>query len=257
MATLREQFIERLIREFFLKKGNGFVLKGGGAIRALFGEQRLTKDVDLDFTNPKRTSDSLHNTVTKAIKSAATGLPVRNFSVSSPGKAERTPRWKINFNDATGQLFHVEVEISRDPVRIVPGTIVQKPFVPEAAQGVARFWVDIYDESALIASKLAALLGREVPRDIYDLDLLIAASQPPSGEQIQWAIHRAGLKHGDAITRLRERLNAMNWDRYQSELHDALPENVAERIDEPEWRAMKHRVGRYLEDLLQQPEPQA
>ena len=28
MTTLREQYIERLIREFFLKKGSGFVLKG-------------------------------------------------------------------------------------------------------------------------------------------------------------------------------------------------------------------------------------
>lgn len=51
MASLREQFIERLVREFFLKRGSGFVLKGGGAIQALYGAQRLTKDVDLDFTN--------------------------------------------------------------------------------------------------------------------------------------------------------------------------------------------------------------
>ena len=52
MANLREQFIERLVREFFLKRGSGFVLKGGGAIQALYGAQRLTKDVDLDFTIP-------------------------------------------------------------------------------------------------------------------------------------------------------------------------------------------------------------
>ena len=59
MSTVREQFMERVIREIFLRKGSGFVLKGGAALRALYGENRLTKDVDLDFTNPKRTADNV------------------------------------------------------------------------------------------------------------------------------------------------------------------------------------------------------
>lgn len=258
MVTLREQFIERLIREFFLSRNSGFVLKGGGAIRTLFGGQRLTKDIDLDFINPKRTADSLHNTVNRAITTAAHGLPVQNLRVSSPGKNERTPRWKINFNDSSGRTFHIEVEVSRDPGRAVPGNVIQKPLTPEAAKGIARFWVDIYDEPALVTTKLAALLGREVPRDVYDLDLLIATSPPPSAEQIQWAVERARLTAQNAIPTLRTRLDALNWRRYQSELRDVLPPHIAERIDEPEWRAMKQRVGNYVEQLLQNPgTPQA
>lgn len=250
MVTLREQFIERLIREIFLKNGGGFVLKGGGAIRTLFGGQRLTKDVNLDFTNPKRTAASLNKIVERAIMGAAQGLPVRDLNVSSPGKSERTPRWKINFKDPGSHTFHIEVEISRDPARAVPGAVVQKPFTPEAAKGIARFWVDIYTEPALIATKLAALLGREVPRDIYDLDLLIATSPPPSPDQIQWAIHRADLQDQDPIQILKARLKALTWDRYMTELRDSLPEHVAERIDEAEWRALKQRVGNYAERLL-------
>jgi len=250
MATLREQFIERLVREIFLKKGSGFVLKGGGAIRAMFGEQRLTKDIDLDFINPKRTADSLHNTVNRAIAAAAQGLPVRDLRVSTPGKGERTPRWKINFNDPDGRTFHIEVEISRDPERAVPADVIQKSYVPLSAKGIARFWVDIYAESGLIASKLAALLGREVPRDVYDLDLLIGSAQRPSHEQIQWAIKRAGLGLEQASEVLASRLTALTWDRYQAELRDALPEHIVGRIDETEWEALKRRVGDYAESLL-------
>lgn len=250
MASLREQFIERLIREFFLKKGSGFVLKGGGAVRALFGEQRLTKDVDLDFTNPKRTTDSLHNTVNRAITGAARGLPVRDLKVSAPRKAERSPRWKINFQNHRGQSFHVEIEVSRDPERVAPGAVVQKPFIPESAKGIARFWVDIYDEPTLIATKLAALLGREVPRDVYDLDLLIAASPRPSLEQVRWAIERANVEHQNAAQHLRDQLKTLTWDRFQAELRDALPEHIAERIDAAEWEAMKQRVGAHAEQLL-------
>ena len=94
MNNLREQFLERLTRALFHKKGEGFVLKGGGALRALFGAERLTQDIDLDFTNPRRSADSLHHTVRHAIDSAARGLPLRGLAVSEPGKAESSPKWK-------------------------------------------------------------------------------------------------------------------------------------------------------------------
>jgi predicted nucleotidyltransferase component of viral defense system len=250
MPTLREQFIERLIREFFLNKGSGFVLKGGAAMRTLYGEQRLTKDVDLDFTNPKRTPEALHGAVKRAIAGAARGLPLRDLTISHPGKAELSPRWKINFRDSHGERFHVEVEVSRDPSRAAPGTVVQKRFSPEAAKGLGLYWVDIYDEPALIATKLAALLGREAPRDIYDLDLLIAAGRLPSAEQVQWVVKRAGLKDQELLQTIADRLQALSWDRFVSDLRDSLPAHIADRMDEGEWSAMKARVAGYAERLF-------
>ena len=251
MNNLREQFLERFIRALFQKKGEGFVLKGGGAMRALFDSERLTKDVDLDFTNPKRSADSLHHSIRHAIDSAARGLALRDLTVSEPGKRESSPKWKINFLDADGQRCHVEVEVSRDPQRAPPGAVVQKPFVPRAA-GIPRFWVDIYDEPTLIATKLAALLGREAARDVYDLDLLMGASaRPPSRELLQWAVQRAHLDAADPLTTLRAHLEALTWERYLMELRDALPEETVARIDELEWQAMKKRVGDYLANLLQ------
>ncbi len=250
MPNLREQFIERLIREFFLKRGSGFVLKGGGAIQALYGVQRLTKDVDLDFTNPKRTADSLHNSVMRAIRGAAGGLPLQNLEVSAPRKGERSPRWKINFQDTQGKAFHVEVEVSRDPDRAAPGAVVQHVFVPEAVEGITRFWVDIYEQPALIATKLAALFGRDVPRDVYDLDLLTAGSESPSPEQVDWALERAGVNRKDALIILADRMDALSWERFRSELLDALPDHIAERLDAGEWTSMKERVANYVETLL-------
>lgn len=250
MNDLREQFLERLMRELFHKKGEGFVLKGGGAMRTLFGNQRLTKDIDLDFMNPKRSADSLHHTLRHAIDTAARGIALKDLHVSEPGKAEMSPRWKVNFADAAGQRYHVEVEVSRDPRRAPPGDVVQKPFVPRAAQGIARFWVDMYDEPTLIATKIAALLGREVPRDVYDLDMLKDLSKAPAPELIQWAIARAALGKQDPLKILWAHLDGLSWARFQTELRDALPPEAAERIDEGEWTAMKLRVGDYAQRLL-------
>lgn len=251
MNDLREQFLERLTRALFQKKGEGFVLKGGGAMRALFGAERLTKDIDLDFTHPRRSADSLHHTVRAAIDSAARGLALRDLAVSEPGKLEASPKWKINFADASGQRYHVEVEVSRDARRVPPGAVVQQPFVPRAAVGIPRFWVDIYDKPTLIATKLAALLGREAARDAYDLDLLMGASEPPSAEQVRWALKRAQLQKLDAGAVLRAHLQGLSWQRYLTELRDALPEETAARIDEREWEALRKRVEDYLTKLLQ------
>jgi predicted nucleotidyltransferase component of viral defense system len=250
MNDLREQFIERLTRELFGRRGSGFVLKGGGAMRALFGSQRLTRDVDLDFVNPKRTADSLHRMVTGAIQRAARGLAaLQDLQVSEPGKREASPRWKVNFRDARGRRYHVEVEVSRDASRAPPGAVVQQAYTPEAVKGIPRFWVDIYAGPVLIATKLAALLGREVPRDVYDLDLLIEQVDAPDDKLVSWAVTRAGVS-GDPVAVLWDRLEALNWERFQSELLDALPEPVAERVDATEWTAMKLRVGEYVEALL-------
>ncbi len=252
MDDLREQFIERLTREIFAKRGEGFVLKGGGAMRALFGNQRLTKDVDLDFTNPRRTADSLHKTVRHAIETAARGLPVRELTISEPGKRETTPKWKVNFTGPEGRSWHVEVEVSRNPERAVPGIVEQAPYVPAAAKGIARFWVDIYSRPALIATKLAALLGREAARDVYDLDLLKDTGAAPDAETLAWAVHRSRIEGEDPVEVLWAHLDALDWDRFANELSDALPTEAAARVDSTEWTAMKLRVGEYAERLLRE-----
>jgi hypothetical protein len=250
MSTLREQFIERLIREIFLRKGSGFVLKGGAAMRSLPGEQRLTKDVDLDFTNPKRRADSLHNTLRRAIAAAARGLPLDDLTISTPGKGELSPRWKVNFRDRHGTRFHVEVEVSRDSHRAPPGTVVQQRFAPIATGIMSPFWVDIYDQPTLVATKVAALLGRGAARDVYDLDLLLPYAAP-SAKQIGWAIERADLQGQDPVEVLGARLDALTWQRFQTDLRDALPEHIAERIDEAEWSSMRGRVRNGVQRLLE------
>ncbi|MFI4921179.1 MAG: nucleotidyl transferase AbiEii/AbiGii toxin family protein [Gammaproteobacteria bacterium] len=250
MAALREQFLERFARALFQKRGSGFVLKGGGALRALFGPERLTQDIDLDFVGAKRSADSLHTSVRHAIEAAARGLALKDLIVSEPGKAEQSPRWKLNFSDAAGLRQHLEIEVSRDPRRAPPGVVVQKPFEPRAATGIARFWVDVYDEATLAATKLAALLGREVPRDVYDLDLLRgpAGDIPPA--LVAWAVGRAGLGGREPAQVLWEHLDALGYDRYRAELEGSLAPAAAARLDETEWTAMKLRVGEYLERQL-------
>lgn len=250
LYNLRERFLERLAQALFRKRGEGFVLKGGGAMRARFGNERLTKDLDLDFTNPRRSADSLHNMIRQAIEQARRGLPVSDLQVSEPGKFETSPRWKVNFRDDQGLPVHVEIEVSRDPDRVAPGRVVQQRFQPLAARGAARFWVDIYDDATLVATKIAALLGRGAPRDVYDLDLLKEVADRPSPGLVAWAVRRAGIEDRRPTAVSWAQLDGLDWARYLAELRDSLPPDIAARIDEDEWTAMKLRVGEYVESLL-------
>ena len=250
MADPREQFLERFTRTLFHAHHSGFVLKGGTALRVLFGTDRLTNVIDLDFTGPKRTADSLHRSVRHAIDAAARGLPLSGLTVSEPGKGEKNPRWKVNFLTADGARHHVEIEVSRDPDRAPPGPIVQRTFTPHAAVGIARFWVDIYDEPTLAATKLAALLGRETPRDVYDLDLLKDVAPAVAPELVAWAVERADLRGEDPVDVLWAHLDGLSYARFETELAGALSPEVAARIDETAWTAMKIRVGEYAARLL-------
>lgn len=250
MTDYRNQFIERFLKALFHRRGEGFVLKGGGAMRALFGDHRLTKDIDLDFTNPKRTADSLHNMIAHAIDSAAREVRATEVKVSYPGKAERTPRWKVNLKDRDGDDHHVEIEVSRDRARGAPAAPVQVQFRPSAAVGLAPFFVDLYDRPALIATKVAALLGRSVPRDAYDLDALITEGDRPGPELVEWAIARAGIERADAVDVLHAHLDEMDWARVRDELVNALPQADLERLDADAWDQLKRRVRDYVEKLL-------
>lgn len=252
MADPRAQFLERFTRALFRTPHSGFVLKGGTALRALFGAERLTQDVDLDFTGAKRSADALHANVRHAIDAAARGLGLTDLAVHAPGKGEQSPRWKINFLSTDGRRHHVEIEVSRDPKRSPPGAVVQRPFVPEAAPGIARFWVDVYDEPTLAATKLAALLGRATPRDVYDLDLLSGVARTVAPMLVRWAITRAQLEGEDPVRVLWAHLDLLPYARFEAELAVALDPTVARRIDETEWTALKLRVGEYAEGLLRE-----
>ena len=252
MTDVKQQFFERFLRELFHRRGEGFVLKGGAAMQARFGPHRLTKDIDLDFTNPKRTADSLHRSIERALGSATRATAIRDVQLTRPGKGEQTPRWKLNFSDAAGVRHHLEIEVSRSADRAPPTAPVQLRYAPRAAIGTAPFWVDVYDVPSLIATKIAALLGRTVPapRDVYDLEKLCAGAAPLAPALADWIAVRAGVRLSDAMALARDRLNAMGWPQFQSELLDALPPAEAERMDAEEWDAMKDRVADYLVQVL-------
>jgi hypothetical protein len=239
----------RFLRELFRSSKGGFVLKGGMAIGALFGNSRQTRDIDLDFPpEGERSAQSLHNQIKRALEQALRGY-VTDVRINSPGKAEVSPKWKVSGKTSDGAPFNLKVEVSRRPPP--PGTVRQVTVSGIASLGLGLFYVDLYSEPTLTAMKIAALLSpdRCAPRDVYDLDLLLPAHEP-GPELLAWALEVAQVSLVDAPRVLQEKLVAMPWELFQTQTLPALDPSLASRYTPAVWAEVKGRVTNSLSELF-------
>lgn len=213
-------------------------------MRVLTASARYTQDLDFDH-DPRRSLTSLQKTVRSAIARALQGSGLTQTSISEPKQTDMVARWKISGRASTGDELHLTVEISRrgapdlDRVVKIPVQIDDRT--------LPRVYVSVYDEQALTDNKLAALLDerRTAPRDIYDLEVLLARGASPSSVAVERAGGRAAL-----MRRVEEKLDLMGWPLFRDQVLPALPREIQAHIDEDEYLAMKVRLLESLERRL-------
>jgi len=251
-SDLLQRVEARFLRELFRASKGGFVLKGGMALAALFGNSRLTRDIDLDFPPlSERTAESLHNQIRRALDLALRGSGVVDCKIHVPGKGEISPKWKVSGRSSEGAPFNLKVEVSRRPPP--PGRVRQVALPGVAAFGFATFYVDLYEEPVLAAMKLAALLSpdRCAPRDVYDLDLLLPAHLPGFA-LLNWALKVARIAPPEASQALQNKLEAMPWSLFETQILPSIDPLIAARYNAESWAAMKTRVAGPLSELLEE-----
>jgi len=248
MATLsqtRDAFQLRLLT--FLYRGStssSLVLKGGAAMRVHTESARFTQDLDFDH-DPHRSLASLQNTVRTAIDRAIHGSGLIGTSIAESKQTDTVARWKISGRTRTGENLHLAVEVSRrqtpDPKHVL------KIPVQIADRTLPRVYVSVYDEQALADNKLAALTDdrRTAPRDIYDLELLLARGVVPGAAAVENMGGRAAL-----MKRVADKLDLMNWALFRDEVLPTLPVDTQAHVDEDEYAAMKLRLLETLERSL-------
>ncbi len=86
---------------------------------------------------------------------------------------------------------------------------------------------------------------RTAPRDIYDLELLLARGVVPSTAAIDSLGGRATL-----MKRIADKLDLMGWPLFRDEVLPTLPVEIHSHVDEEEYVAMKLRLLETLERSL-------
>ena len=242
LSQTRDAFQLRLLT--FLYRGStssSLVLKGGAAMRVLTDSARFTQDLDFDH-DPHRSLASLQNTVRTAIDRAIHGSGLVGTSISESKQTDTVARWKISGRTSNGETLHLAVEVSRRH-RPDPSHVLKIP-VQIADRTLPRVYVSVYDEQALADNKLAALIDdrRTAPRDIYDLELLLARGVVPSVAAVENLGGQATL-----MQRVADKLDLMSWALFRDEVLPTLPVEIDAHIDEDEYLAMKVRLLETLE----------
>jgi len=224
-------------------------LKGGMAMRALFGSLRLTKDIDFE-RDPSLSNDSLRKALPKALQVAALTSALQTPSVSITKDTRTTIRASLAATlKETGEPVQYDVEISG---RGLPPAehLVRLNLVPPLAYRMTQFGVSSFDAHAMAASKVAALHSdnRSVPRDIFDLSDLFAQGANPVT-----LLARADPKWLKAISgRTIERTSAIGWERANEELLPYLPLSVRHSLDAAAWEDTCLRVADTVDAWLKE-----
>jgi predicted nucleotidyltransferase component of viral defense system len=225
------------------------VLKGGMALRALFGSQRYTKDIDL-AQDRSHSLGSLQRLMRAAIADATKGM-LHNLVVTEPKQTDTVARWKVHGNTAAGTHIGLTIEVSR---RGYPREhVLAKSF---QAPGKPAVTIDVYDAEALAASKVFALASdnRVAARDLLDLDLLIKMDVHPSPALFASITDRPAF-----IKQIWDKIELMTWHQFQNDVLPYMDVSARSRYTEDSFAEMQILVGteveRWLSDEVRAPKP--
>ncbi|MGH8134076.1 MAG: nucleotidyl transferase AbiEii/AbiGii toxin family protein [Steroidobacteraceae bacterium] len=228
-----------------------YILKGGMAMRALYGSARLTKDVDFDCDDS--VSDrSLATRIPNALEQAARSTGIVEQKIDRTKSGERASRWRLVGRTRDSIAVTWEVELSRRGVpdaRYVETRSIQPPYEYTIAPFVAR----VYSETALAAGKVNALLStnRSVPRDVYDLADLVRRGASPVALWIEHLSRENLERKRDAVL---PKVTLIDFTLANAELLPYLARDIRATIDEKRWGDMQLEVaagvGRWFEDAI-------
>lgn len=234
------QFVALLMRQ----GASRLVLKGGMAMRALYGSTRLTKDVDFDCED-NLSQQSLKSHMNRALTQAARLAGLAGAEVTQTKRGERSCRWRI-VGTAAGDVKIVwEVEVSRRGVP-PPEFIETKPFETPLAYRIPPFGVRVYGPAAMAGGKVGALLSehRSVPRDVYDLAELIRHGADPTQLWIRRIPRQVLLRKRPVIM---AKVEIIDFAMAAAELLPYIAPQIRHTMDEARWDEIRLDVARHIE----------
>lgn len=245
-------FLSSLMRQ----GADRYILKGGMAMRALYGSARLTKDVDFDCEDS--VSDrSLATRIPNAIEQAARSAGIIEQKIDRTKSGERASRWRLVGRTRDGIALTWEVELSR---RGVPSAryVETRPIQPPYEYTIAPFVARVYSETAMAAGKVNALLSdnRSVPRDVYDLSDLVRRGASPVALWIEHLSRENLERKRDAVL---PKVTLIDFPLANAELLPYLARDIRTTIDEKRWGDMQlevaEGVGRWFAQAIPKARP--
>jgi len=238
------QFLAQLMRQ----GADRFVLKGGMAMRALYGSARLTKDIDFDCEDSV-SAQSMKAQLPRALEQAARATGLARITTQQTKAGDLAGKWRLDAQRPGGQGVTFDVEVSRRGVlgtAYVTTKTVQAPY----EYRIPAFVVRVYAAEAMAAGKVNALLSenRSVPRDIYDLFDLVRQNVNPSALWIAQVPREVLQRKREAVW---GKVDRIGFDLAYAELLPYLPPGSRDSLDAHHWDDIRAEVASHVDTWLE------
>ena len=238
------QFLAQLMRQ----GADRFVLKGGMAMRALYGSARLTKDIDFDCEDSV-SAQSMKAQMPKALEQAARAAGLVGIKVTQTKAGDLASKWRLDAQLKGERPISFDVEVSR---RGVPGDgyVTTKTVQVPYEYRISPFVVRVYTPVAMAAGKVNALLSdnRSVPRDVYDLYDFVQQGVDPSPLWIAHLPQEVLQRKRNAVW---AKVDGIKFAQAFDELLPYIPPGLRATIDEPRWDSMRTDVAAHVDKWLE------
>jgi predicted nucleotidyltransferase component of viral defense system len=237
-----------LLRELSMQHGHRLILKGGMAMRAVFGSLRLTKDIDFD-RHAGISQPSLEGGLIRSLNKAARMSLLQEARAEITKSTATTVRARLVGLTVDGVAARFDVEVSgrgAAPVSFQRAEMI----VPPREYGMAPFQVCTYTNEVLAAMKIHAALSvqRNAPRDLYDLWDLVCSGVSPTPLLARQP--EAVLQ--DFAARCLGKLEGLSYGLARDELLPYLPQHKRDALTEDVWLEQTLMVAAAIESWCQQ-----
>ena len=222
-----------------------YIVKGGANLRLFFNSRRRSQDIDLDYVGTAfwKTEERVDAVLdSRAFKELLRVRGIELVDLTKSKQTDTTRRWKFAVQRAGSQLnSKIEFSARRKRDAEVAFDIARTDIGRDAGLRAVR--ANHYLAPAATRQKIHVLAERQQtePRDVFDLDLLIAQ-------------HPDAMRRGDVsaslATRAAQAAFAITFDAYRDLVVDFLEDEFVEIYDRREvWDEMVLRVVAFLETL--------
>ena len=231
-----------LLRELTAQHADRLILKGGMAMRAVFGSLRLTKDIDFDRDDTIG-QKTLETGLLRSLMRAAQLGRLRDAKADITKSTVTTVRARLQ-GIVDGGEMRFEVEVSgrgAAPLQYRRTELI----VPPPEYSLAPFQLSTYTNEAIAAMKVGAALSlqRNAPRDLYDLRDLVRAGVRP--------IEILGKQPVDVLQDYARRslgkLEGLTYALARDELMPYLPPAERDQLTEDAWLEATLMVAEAIE----------
>ncbi|WP_053764633.1 nucleotidyl transferase AbiEii/AbiGii toxin family protein [Leptospirillum ferriphilum] len=209
----------------------GFFLTGGTALAAFHLHHRISEDLDLFVRRDDLDFGILFRGLSENLKKfggVETALVSKSFL-------------RIFLHAPNGQWDRLKIEFAQEvPARIASPLTIDHVIV-DSLEDIAT-------------NKISAILGRDKPRDLFDLYAILSGTSLTLEVLFKNAIRKdASFEHKEAlygfVEKIREAFN-LSQEVFLSDVHPVRPENVPDMA-----RYLNGAIDKFLEGLENVPQP--